>query len=48
MTGPLIIDGDVVTKKIDIRSGKICLSPECGLGLEIDPEALDRYRIPAQ
>lgn len=46
MTGPLIINGDVVTQKLDITAGKIYLSRAPGLGLELDQAALARYRVP--
>jgi muconate cycloisomerase len=48
MAGPLIIDDDVVTRKVDLSRGTIELSPGPGFGLTLDRAALERYGIAAE
>ena len=48
MSGPLIIDDDVVTRKLDLSCGMIELSSGPGFGLELDRAALERYQIAFQ
>ncbi len=45
MSGPLIIDDDVVTRKLELSRGMLELSPGPGFGLELDHAALKRYQI---
>lgn len=45
MAGPLVIDDDVVMRKLDLSRGTIELSSGPGFGLDLDPAALTRYQI---
>lgn len=45
MAGPLIIDDDVVSRKLDLSRGFIELSRSPGFGLELDRSALNRYKV---
>jgi L-alanine-DL-glutamate epimerase-like enolase superfamily enzyme len=45
MAGPLIIDDDVVSRKLDLSRGTIELSAGPGFGLDLDRAALKRYEI---
>lgn len=35
---------DLLTEPLEIRDGELVVRPGAGLGVEIDPEKLDRYR----
>ena len=35
---------DLLTEPLEIRDGELVVRPGAGLGIEIDPEKLDRYR----
>jgi muconate cycloisomerase len=43
--GPLKMAGDVVTEPVSLDTGTIRLGDAAGLGVVVDPEALERYRV---
>lgn len=45
MVGPLIIEDDVVTAKVDLSAGHLDLGGRVGLGFELDAGALDKYGV---
>ena len=40
----LDMSDDLLAEPLQIRDGVLCVPPEAGLGVEIDPDKLARYR----
>jgi muconate cycloisomerase len=45
--GPLKTTDDIVTAKLDLSSGELALPSGPGLGVELDEQKVQRYRIEA-
>lgn len=43
--GPLKMAGDVVAQPVSLETGTIRLGDGAGLGVDVDPDALERYRV---